>query len=94
MPGQVSRFTRSPTAARASATSDVGDLSEIELTELQRGILSLVKQSPSITAKQMSETLSVSRRTIERDLSAMKKMGILARMGKDNAGAWIILSLK
>ena len=40
----------------------------------------------------MSETLSVSQRTIERDLSAMKEMGILKREGKDNDGIWAILS--
>ncbi len=44
------------------------DLSEIKLTERQQKILNLIKKSPSITAKQMSETLSVSQRTVERDL--------------------------
>ena len=38
----------------------------------------------------MSETLSVSSRTIERDLSLMKKNGILKREGKDNDGVWVI----
>ena len=51
--------------------NDVGDLSEIKLTERQQN---MIKENPSISAKQMSETLSVSSRTIERDLSLMKKM--------------------
>lgn len=34
----------------------------------------------------MSETLSVSQRTIERDLAALQKSGILKREGKDNDG--------
>lgn len=38
----------------------------------------------------MSETLSVSSRTIERDLSLMKKNGSLKREGYDNDGKWII----
>ena len=38
----------------------------------------------------MSETLSVTSRTIERDLSLMKKVGVLKREGKDNNGVWII----
>jgi ATP-dependent DNA helicase RecG len=38
----------------------------------------------------MSETLSVSQRTIERDLAALQKMGVLKREGKDNDGIWII----
>ena len=39
----------------------------------------------------MSETLSVSPRTIERDLSLMKKVGILRRHGKDNDGVWVVI---
>ena len=67
-----------------------GDMSERKLTELQKKILNLIKESPTITGKQMSETLSVSQRTIERDLSALQKSGILKHEGKDNDGVWII----
>lgn len=67
-----------------------GDVSGIKLTERQQVILKLIKGSPSITAKQMSETLSVSPRTIERDLSSMKEKGVLIREGKDNGGEWIL----
>ena len=69
----------------------VGDMSETKLTERQLKILNLIKETPTISAKQMSETLSVSPRTIERDLSLMKKAGTLKREGKDNNGVWIIL---
>jgi len=79
------------------ATSDTqnvgdpdGDVSETKLTERQQKILNLIKESPTITGKQMSEILSVSQRTIERDLSALQKMGILKHEGKDNDGIWII----
>ena len=69
----------------------VGDISEMKLTERQQKILNLIKESPTISAKQMSETLSVTTRTIERDLSLMKKAGILKREGKDNDGVWVII---
>ena len=73
----------------------VGDMSETKLTERQQKILNLIKESPTISAKQMSETLSVTTRTVERDLSMMKKTGVLKREGKDNNGAWIVIeSLK
>ena len=68
----------------------VGDMSETKLSERQQKILNLIKESPTITGKQMSETLSVSQRTIERDLSALQKIGVLKREGKDNDGMWII----
>ena len=67
-----------------------GDFSETKLTERQHKILNLIKVSPTITGKQMSETLSVSQRTIERDLSTLQKIGVLKHKGKDNDGVWIL----
>jgi len=72
---------------------NVGDVSETKLTERQQKILNLIKESPTITSKQMSETLSVSQRTIERDLSALQKHGVLKHEGKDNDGKWVIISV-
>ena len=68
-----------------------GDMSETKLTERQQKMLNLIKESPTITGKQMSETLSVSQRTIERDLSAMQNKGVLKHEGKDNDGMWVIV---
>ena len=68
-----------------------GDMSETKLTERQHKMLNLIKESPTITGKQMSETLSVSQRTIERDLSTLQKKGVLKREGKDNDGIWVVL---
>ena len=65
-------------------------MTETKLTERQQKILALIKESPTITGKQMSETLSVSQRTIERDLSALQKKGVLKHEGKDNDGVWIV----
>ena len=68
-----------------------GDVSETKLTERQMKMLNIIKELPTITAKKMSETLSVSQRTVERDLSALKNKGVLMREGKDNDGLWQIL---
>ena len=65
-------------------------MSETKLTVRQQKILGLIKESPTISAKQMSETLSVAARTIERDLSMLKKVGVLKREGKDNNRVWIV----
>ena len=75
----------------SSDSSNVGDVSETKLTERQQKILNLIKKSPTITGKQMSETLSVSQRTIERDISSLRKIGILKREGKDNDGTWVVV---
>lgn len=68
----------SPT--NANVGDRVGNMSEIKLTERQQVILIIIKESPSITAKQMSEALSVSSRTIERDLSTLKEKDVLKRV--------------
>ena len=68
-----------------------GDMSDTKLSERQRKILHLVNGSPTITGRHMSETLSVSQRTIERDLSDLQKKGILRHEGKDNDGTWVVL---
>lgn len=75
----------------SSDTPNVGDMSETKLTERQQRIINLIKESPTITGRQMSETLSVSQRTIERDLSVMQKVGVLKHKGKDNDGMWAIV---
>lgn len=75
-------------------TSNVGDcfrdVSEKQLADRQQIILSLIKKSPTISARHMSEILSVSQRTVERDISRLKEKGILKHKGKDNGGMWII----
>lgn len=50
-----------------------GDMSKTKLNERQQKMLYLIKESPTITGKQLSEILSVSQRTVERDLSLLKK---------------------
>lgn len=84
--------TQFQTIIYASAdTKNDGDLSGTKFTERQQKMLHMMKAIPTISAKAMSETLSVSSRTIERDISTLKKMGVLVRQGKDNDGAWVIL---
>lgn len=73
--------------------SDVGDMSETKLPERQQKILLIIHGAPTISGRQMSEMLSVSQRTIERDLSALTKKGIIKHKGKDNDGEWILTEL-
>lgn len=76
---------------RTNVGDNDGDVSEMKITERQQKILNLIKESPTISGRQMSEILSVSQRTVERDLSTMQKNGILKHEGKDNDGSWQIL---
>ncbi len=51
----------------------------------------MIKENPHTTIPIISETLAVSPRTIERDLSQMQKMGVIRREGNRNSGIWVIL---
>lgn len=70
---------------------NVGDVSEIKLFDRQQIIVSIIRSNPTVSAKQMSETLSVTSRTIERDLALMQKAGIIRHEGSDKTGVWVIL---
>lgn len=72
---------------------NVGVKSEMEIVELsdrQKNILKVIQSNASASAKEMSEILSVSSRTIERDLSYLKAIGKLRREGVDKKGLWVI----
>ncbi len=71
--------------------TNVGNMSETRLTERQAFIVATIKANPSVTGKMLSETLSVTQRTIERDLSVLQKLGIIRHEGNVNAGIWVVL---
>ena len=79
------------TSGASNVGENVGEMSEREITDRQQHILNLIKEYPTITAKQMSERLSVTQRTIEREIAILKKKNRLKRNGNDYDGEWIIL---
>ena len=62
-----------------------------ELTDRQRKICRLIQDYPRVSALGMSETLSVSQRTIERDLAELQQTNIIAREGSKSQGHWVLL---
>lgn len=71
----------------SGVVSNVVSLSQVQLTDRQHKIVNLIKEPPFISAQEMSVALSVVHRTIQRDLSAIQKMGILVKpeYGTDSA---------
>lgn len=67
-------------------------MSGLQLFERQWNILKILRESPTITTRQMSEAMSVSRRTIERDLAVMREKGIIRREGNNNDGVWVVIN--
>jgi len=59
---------------------------------LNRGdkILSLIAKESSITIEQLAKICGVSDKTIKRDISKLKKQGLLERQGSLKNGSWIL----
>jgi ATP-dependent DNA helicase RecG len=66
-------------------------MSEMQLTERQTKMLQLIANSPTMSGSKMSEMLSVNRRTVERELSELKKRGLLKREGNTKDGVWRVI---
>lgn len=68
-----------------------GSLAAVQLSERQKRICETIKSNSKVTVEQMSVALSVAKRTLERELAALQKMGVLAREGNTSAGHWVII---
>lgn len=63
-----------------------------KLTDRQQQILQLIKDNPQITTTEMSERMTVTRRTIASDIKSLQHLGIINREGSDKSGFWRIIS--
>ena len=59
-------------------------------TERRNIILKLIEENENISAKQIIETINVSRPTIERDLKELKEQNKIEYVGSRKSGKWII----
>ena len=69
----------------------VNNIKTMNFSKRQIIIKEIINQNPMITAKQMSEALSVTQRTIERDLSALQKAKVIRHEGSDKSGIGVVL---
>ena len=74
------------TAMTANVVKDVVK----ELTDIQKVILKLIKENPSLSASEMSQKTGMVTRTIQRDLASLHEKGILTREGGRKDGRWVI----
>lgn len=62
-----------------------------QLTEKQIYILELITQTPNITLNEMSNRIPVSVKTVQREIAAMKELGIeIIRKDGKTYGKWYI----
>ena len=63
----------------------------VGINSRQKRIMSLIKLKPAVIVEQMATILSISKRTLERDLSMLQKEGIIKHEGSKKSGIWIVL---
>ena len=63
---------------------------KLNTTERRNIILKLIEENENISAKQIVETINVSRPTIERDLKELKERNKIEYVGSRKSGKWII----
>lgn len=64
---------------------------EIQLTERQREILVLLQEDGSRIAKVIATLTNLSKRTVDEELSFLRKNGFIKKATKDNRSPWIVL---
>jgi len=69
-----------------------GDGGDVLEAQRQSQIILLISQKNTISSKQLSEIISVSKKTIERDIEKLKLTGKLQRIGKQKGGYWQIIT--
>lgn len=72
-------------------SENVGVDSDVKLSKRQLDLIEIISRDGKVTAKNMSEILSVTLRTLERDFSYLQKNGFVGREGSDRYGSWIVL---
>ncbi len=61
-----------------------------KLSEIQRSIVSLMSDSPTITQAILANLLDVNIRTIQRNIKELMDLGIIERIGATKKGEWKI----
>lgn len=67
------------------------DRHALDINSRQKRILSLIRLKPAVIVEQMAAILSISKRTLERDLSMLQKEGVIKHEGSKKTGIWIVL---
>ena len=65
-----------------------GDVTLIEMTDIQKSIIDLIGADASISIDQMAVKMAVKKRTLEREIAKMKQKGYISRTGSPRSGKW------
>jgi len=63
----------------------------VKLNDTQQNIIDLIKKNNSITQLQISDILSITQRTVERNIKFLKDNNFIKRIGSNKTGYWKII---
>ncbi|MDW7658020.1 MAG: Fic family protein [Bacillota bacterium] len=58
--------------------------------QTQKKIIALMRLNPKISAKALGEAINLTTRGIEKSISALKKAGVIERVGSAKGGHWVV----
>jgi ATP-dependent DNA helicase RecG len=58
--------------------------------EVQRTIIKLMREQPAISAKAIAENVGMSSRGVQKNIDALKKAGLVERVGAAKGGHWAV----
>ena len=76
---------------RAGTPQTVPDVPDVPNGETALLILNSISDKPTITYAQLSEMLSINRKTIQRHIQKLKEAGKVKRIGSERTGRWEIV---
>lgn len=88
----VSFPLKSALQSLVSTDTDVHVNVGVKLTRTQKRALQLMRDNPSITHAEISQSLNIAVRTAERATDSLRAAGLLRREGSDKTGVWIVVS--
>ncbi len=62
-----------------------------KLVENQKKIIKLIKDNSAISKKELSHKIGISTTAIDKNISQLKKKGLLRRIGPDKGGHWEVV---
>ena len=69
-------------------TPPITDVNHIPVTDLERRILVLLQETPTLTGSKLAEDLDIGRGTVKEYLRRLKAKGVLVREGSTRTGRW------
>lgn len=60
----------------------------LKLSERSENILDIIRKNPEINVNEIANALSISKPTVEREMSLLKSKNIILRVGSKKAGIW------